>query len=228
MMCHECKYMPLAEKRAILASEASEREISCCFYSFRKLKSSKFGGSVNVVGFLDPQRDPTDSTLLVWQKSLSLPDFANVEKAKFILGLIGDQFCDMVIAERKCLSMHYEIAENKASVWKPAVKGVREMCDVCKTTIFNYHWICGRCGVFICLDCYQVIFPIQASNLFVSTAGCTKSASTIAGFAEWLIIHLFYRTVLYFIELKDQALTNCGTFELTREIPFESCGGNIY
>ena len=39
--------------------------------------------------------------------------------------------------------------------WKRPVKGVREMCDVCKTTLFNYHWICGMCGLFVCLDCYQ-------------------------------------------------------------------------
>ena len=45
--------------------------------------------------------------------------------------------------------------ENKTLVWKPAVKGVREMCDVCETTIFDHHWTCGRCGVFVCLDDYK-------------------------------------------------------------------------
>ncbi len=79
-----------------------------------------------------------------------------MDKAKFILGLIGDQFCDMVTAETKCKLWHNEVAIDKNVVWQPAVKGVRDMCDVCKTTVFNYHWICGRCGVFVCLDCYQV------------------------------------------------------------------------
>ena len=45
--------------------------------------------------------------------------------------------------------------ENKTLVWKPAVKGVREMCDVCETTIFDHHWTSGRCGVFVCLDDYK-------------------------------------------------------------------------
>ena len=83
------------------------------------------------------------------------PYFVNKEKAKFILGLIGDQFCDMVLTEQK-LHLEAQFMENKTLAWKPAVKGVREMCDVCKTTIFDHHWICGHCGVFVCLDCYQV------------------------------------------------------------------------
>ena len=157
MMCHECKWMPISEKRGILAMEHWDNsEISCCFYSFRKLKCGKNGTSLSVAGYLDPLKDPDpESQLDIWKASLSKPTFESVQKAQFILQLIGDQFCDMVMAEQKCLSMHLEVAENKTIVWKPAVKGVREMCDVCKTTLFNHHWICGRCGLFVCLDCYH-------------------------------------------------------------------------
>ena len=35
------------------------------------------------------------------------------------------------------------------------VQGVREMCDVCETNLFNYHWACGRCGFVVCVDCYH-------------------------------------------------------------------------
>ena len=34
--------------------------------------------------------------------------------------------------------------------------GVREMCDVCDTTLFNMHWVCHKCGFVVCLDCYKV------------------------------------------------------------------------
>ena len=153
MMCHECKYMPLSEKRAILSMEHWDNsEISCCFYSFRKLKLNKQGSSLSVAGYLDPFKDPSNSQLEIWQGQIS--NFSSVQKAQFILQLIGDQFCDMVMAEQKSL-VHLETSENKTVVWKPAVKGVREMCDVCKTTLFNHHWICGRCGLFVCLDCYH-------------------------------------------------------------------------
>jgi len=40
--------------------------------------------------------------------------------------------------------------------WKRAVTGVREMCDVCDTTLFNMHWVCQKCGFVVCLDCYKV------------------------------------------------------------------------
>ena len=54
MMCHECKFMPIHEKRNILSMENNwdNSEISCCFYSFRKLKVSKNGGSLSNAGFL--------------------------------------------------------------------------------------------------------------------------------------------------------------------------------
>ena len=158
LMCHECKYMSLSEKRNILSMETSDDDgtSSCCFYSFRKLRSTKFGSSLTVAGYLDPKIDPVESQMTIWRDSSFNTSFQDKDKAKYILGLIGDQFCDMVLSEQKCLSMHNEVAESKTIVWKPAVKGVREMCDVCKTTIFNHHWTCGRCGVFICLDCYQV------------------------------------------------------------------------
>nr|CAH8822415.1 unnamed protein product [Trichobilharzia regenti] len=37
--------------------------------------------------------------------------------------------------------------------WKKPVKGVREMCDVCDTTMFNTHWVCAKCGYSVCTDC---------------------------------------------------------------------------
>lgn len=39
--------------------------------------------------------------------------------------------------------------------WKRVVQGVRELCDVCETSLFNYHWACGKCGFVVCIDCYK-------------------------------------------------------------------------
>lgn len=36
------------------------------------------------------------------------------------------------------------------------MRGVREMCDVCETTLFNIHWVCRKCGFGVCLDCYRL------------------------------------------------------------------------
>ena len=35
------------------------------------------------------------------------------------------------------------------------IQGVREMCDVCDTTLFNMHWCCHKCGFVVCIDCYR-------------------------------------------------------------------------
>ncbi|GAA48942.1 Lysine-specific demethylase 3A, variant 2 [Clonorchis sinensis] len=39
--------------------------------------------------------------------------------------------------------------------WKRPVKGVREMCDVCETTMFNTHWVCAKCGYSVCVHCCE-------------------------------------------------------------------------
>ena len=107
-----------------------------------------------VDGYLDPNKDPKESDIALWTPNpKEPPKNVDIAKVKYILGMIGDQFCNMVQQERKCMSLH--MSNNKNITWKRPVKGVREMCDVCKTTLFNHHWICGMCGLFVCLDCYQ-------------------------------------------------------------------------
>ena len=44
---------------------------------------------------------------------------------------------------------------DKVIAWKRVVQGVREMCDVCETTLFNIHWACSKCGFVVCIDCYK-------------------------------------------------------------------------
>ena len=40
-------------------------------------------------------------------------------------------------------------------LWKRLQPQVREMCDVCSTSLFNYHWTCPCCGILVCIDCYR-------------------------------------------------------------------------
>lgn len=39
--------------------------------------------------------------------------------------------------------------------WKRPIQGVREMCDVCDTTLFDIHWACNKCGFAVCAECYH-------------------------------------------------------------------------
>ncbi len=98
-------------------------------------------------------QDPTPVDMALWTPDSARPiTLSDLSKIKHNLGLIGDRFFAMVQEERKCLSLH--LGPKKAAAWKRPVRGVREMCDVCKTTLFNHHWICELCGMYICLDCY--------------------------------------------------------------------------
>lgn len=49
--------------------------------------------------------------------------------------------------------------------WKRVVQGVREMCDVCETTLFNIHWVCHKCGFVVCIDCYKFRKNTQAKGM---------------------------------------------------------------
>lgn len=55
-----------------------------------------------------------------------------------------------------CVLMHRVCVGAEKVAWKRAVRGVREMCDVCETTLFNIHWVCRKCGFGVCLDCYRL------------------------------------------------------------------------
>lgn len=49
-------------------------------------------------------------------------------------------------------------------VWKKATQGVREMCDVCQTALFNFHWTCKSCGLVACADCHKTQRAAKSLN----------------------------------------------------------------
>lgn len=132
---------------------------SCRFYSFRKTRWSK-GNMLYDGGFASPN-DATEE-----EKSLWLPDTVSSGQqdsldfhvARFILSQVGDQFCSLMRQEEEAIQLHMreEEEDEEFIAWKKPMRGVREMCDVCKTTLFNFHWACGRCGFVVCIDCYKV------------------------------------------------------------------------
>uniref|UniRef100_A0A7R9GZ68 [histone H3]-dimethyl-L-lysine(9) demethylase n=1 Tax=Timema cristinae TaxID=61476 RepID=A0A7R9GZ68_TIMCR len=113
----------------MLVSEADESSwVACCLYQ-------------------------EDLKLWLPQTDCPPPDL-DVDMTKFLLMQVGDHFCDLLEQEKEAVSIH--LAEDKTIAWKRVVQGVREMCDVCETTLFNFHWACGKCGFVVCIDCYKV------------------------------------------------------------------------
>jgi len=111
----------------------------------------------------------------LWRPDKENPPPLSLELAKKLLIELGDQFCEMVQQEFEALEAYEKIQDHYHDIaWKHIVVGVREMCDVCVTTLFNYHWTCHNCGFVVCISCYKtrqtsdpkVLRPSCASFLF--------------------------------------------------------------
>ncbi|XP_025094129.1 probable JmjC domain-containing histone demethylation protein 2C isoform X4 [Pomacea canaliculata] len=142
--CRECKMTPTQRSKKI-------PNIFCRFYAFRRLKYSA-KGSVTIAGFSElSDADPDDIEPWLPRYPTEDPQLDD-ENAKFIIAKVGDKFCELVEQEKEAKSW---AGDDAKIAWKRAVTGVREMCDVCDTTLFNMHWVCHKCGFVVCLDCYK-------------------------------------------------------------------------
>ncbi|XP_074760414.1 lysine-specific demethylase 3A isoform X2 [Athene noctua] len=144
--CRECRLDSYRKNK-----EQRDSTVFCRFFHFRRLQFNKHG-ILREEGFLTPNKYDPEAI------SLWLPLSKNVvgldlDTAKYILANIGDHFCQLVISEKEVMST---IEPHRQVAWKRAVRGVREMCDVCDTTIFNLHWVCSKCGFGVCVDCYRM------------------------------------------------------------------------
>ncbi|XP_042726916.1 lysine-specific demethylase 3A isoform X2 [Lagopus leucura] len=144
--CRECRLDSYRKNK-----DQKDSTVFCRFFHFRRLQFNKHG-ILREEGFLTPNKYDPEAI------SLWLPLSKNVvgldlDTAKYILANIGDHFCQLVISEKEVMST---IEPHRQVAWKRAVRGVREMCDVCDTTIFNLHWVCSKCGFGVCVDCYRM------------------------------------------------------------------------
>lgn len=134
-----------------------------------------------IAGFSDPHKDPLVDDLKLWMPDADDEPKNNLDmlQSRFVLAQVADQFCDLLMQEKDAMAEHMGDSKllntfvlrriglivvciffflAKVVAWKRVVQGVREMCDVCETTLFNYHWACGKCGFVVCLDCYKVFW----------------------------------------------------------------------
>lgn len=99
--------------------------------------------------------DPNEADFMKFMANVENPPY-DFEEATFILENIGVDFCCMYAKEReiylKYIADHHE---DKNIIWKPFIDDLREICDICETTILNYHWTCQQCGMSVCLNCYD-------------------------------------------------------------------------
>ncbi|XP_006028705.1 lysine-specific demethylase 3A isoform X1 [Alligator sinensis] len=144
--CRECRLDSYRKNK-----EQRDSTVFCRFFHFRRLQFNKHG-LLREAGFLTPNKyDP--EAIGLWLPLAKNVMGLDLDTAKYVLANIGDHFCQLVISEKEFMST---IEPHKQVAWKRAVHGVREMCDVCDTTIFNLHWVCPKCGFVVCVDCYRM------------------------------------------------------------------------
>ncbi|VEN64471.1 unnamed protein product [Callosobruchus maculatus] len=144
--CRECRWTPNQRSKNM-------PNIFCRFYAFRRLRYTK-NGQLAIAGFSDPHKDAMEDDVKLWLPNADTPPGdLDLETSRFLLKQVGDHFCDLLVQEKDANAEH--MSEDKTVAWKRVVQGVREMCDVCETTLFNFHWACGKCGFVVCIDCYK-------------------------------------------------------------------------
>jgi lysine-specific demethylase 3 len=125
----------------------------CRFTGFRKIKYVK-SGRLSIARFPNIKKDPKPDDLSLWLPSPNASILGlNTDSIQFILRKIGDEFCNFAQAEKEAARQQNPNAQQIA--WKPVSNGLRENCDVCETSIFNFHWTCTKCGFIVCTDCYR-------------------------------------------------------------------------
>ncbi|ALC47088.1 JHDM2, partial [Drosophila busckii] len=157
--CRECRRRTAAAyantSNTNNSSSSNGNDIYCRFYEFRRLQYNTQGELI-VAGFPNPYKEPSSEDYSIWQpdaKTAPTAGYMDIQVCRYILLHAGDQFCYLWRQEVEALKLHENPDETIA--WKKAVQGIREICDVCDTTLFNYHWTCNKCGFGVCIDCYK-------------------------------------------------------------------------
>lgn len=137
------------------------REVDCRFYQFRKLKY--INDKLVVAGFLDAS-DPKEIDRSIW---IPQPDkfrfkSLSVAYARLIISHVGDELCKIFAKERSYCEKYK--SPEKPLIWKRLIDGVLELCDLCNTTLFNFHLICTSCGLTLCIECANEQNPSLANK----------------------------------------------------------------
>lgn len=113
--------------------------------------------------------------------------------AKYLLGVLGDNFCQAVCRDRDTWPGAHEgkwgpgrgvtlgTPGRLRAVFPAGVMGWRrgagapQLCDACQRGFFNTHWSCARCGFQLCPGCHRS--RREADGHGTGTRGLAKGVS---------------------------------------------------
>ena len=149
--CRECRWTQGQRNK-------KKANMFCRFFGFRLLKykpSTATTGTNSyklvVEGFCDPIKDPKEEDLSCWRTATA--DWTESETER-IMRHLAPQFERLIESEKTAKAMMTPGSESRL-IWKQAMSGVQDMCDICDTVFFNTHWECANCGFMVCAVCYD-------------------------------------------------------------------------
>ena len=152
------------------ASGTTSPEV-CRFWGWRKIDAES-----STSAFLD-EADILDADCNIWRMKTDTiahrlkldtakigdPNLSELETHIKIVAYLRDAFVTILAEEKR------ERDKAKQVYWKRQLENVREICDQCKTSIFNGHYACKDCGFAVCIDCKRTRSSTKKSNTFYIT-----------------------------------------------------------
>lgn len=162
--------------------ESVAADDACCrFIGWRKIDSTAPPIRTDFLSTLNS----TEADYDIWQLSLNLSESDHVDSIRRGLAQMNKQSIEIedskLIDEFKrynaqifrCIAEPFEQmigeemkyrGDSASSLWKRQMSTMRELCDICNTTLFNGHFVCKACGFAVCFDCYRERVEGKKSN----------------------------------------------------------------
>ncbi|XP_067857171.1 probable JmjC domain-containing histone demethylation protein 2C [Heptranchias perlo] len=146
----------------------------CRFMHLRRLSITRNGG-LKVEGF--STEDQVNEEVVLEKSTSPRETGLEADTSAYILAHVGDLFCDLVLAEQRLLERIAGESSDGAIACKASTGEKEERCDSCHSVVFNIHWVCPRCGFFVCMDCYDMKQKKERGEEGTAWLKCVKGHS---------------------------------------------------
>ncbi|KAM6191177.1 lysine-specific demethylase hairless [Sarcoramphus papa] len=145
---------PKGEEEEEKEEEEDTPESTCRLLHFRRFAFGD-GGELSIDGFctLGDAEGETLRLEAAGPERGSRSVGSSLCLAKYLLGVLGDPFCEAVRRDRDTW-LGAPGGPEGAMAWRRG-EGVPQLCDACQRGFFNSHWSCTRCGFQLCPDCHR-------------------------------------------------------------------------
>ncbi|XP_055676325.1 lysine-specific demethylase hairless isoform X1 [Falco peregrinus] len=152
--CCACAARAVGHPEAEEEEEEDSPESTCRLLHFRRFAFGD-GGELSVDGFFTLGEAEGEMLQLeaAGPERGSRSAGSSLCLAKYLLGVLGDPFCEAVRRDRDTWPGGPGRPEG-VTAWRRR-EGAPQLCDACQRSFFNSHWSCTRCGFQLCPDCHR-------------------------------------------------------------------------